>query len=760
MLKMADILKNRKIMILLCVELLLVLLGAAGLFGKRGVVAGAEDARGLLTEGISLPPGVYTARLYYETQEDKVSDFGVTVEEQFHHTLLCNYSPLYMGINMRECQFYLLDSVEGLRVEVEANGASTLEVKGAEIVAGTQGSLIFLFWVLLISIPLDGFCLLSLCHKKSPLPAAKQRAVFGVSALALLSSLPVMVDYSIIGADLVFHLMRIEALAEHIRRGEIFSRIESVWLAGHGYANSVFYGDTFLTVPALLRLMGFSPDSAYRMFVALVNLATAWISYVCFRKCFRSRDIGLLGSALYTLSPYRIYNIYNRAAVGEYTAMIFFPLLAWGFYKIYTEDPDRKGYLWNWVIPTVGFSGIIQSHTLSCEMAGGVVLLLCLLLWRKTFRRRIFTVLSLTVVMTSVLNAWFLTPFLDLMAADQYFFGHNADVLVQDRGVLPAHLFYTLQAAGASSRFADTGMIETEPIGIGAALLLCMGLWLWLRAKHGRETLTKEQRTERRAADVALLLGWVVLFMSTNLFPWDFLSSCNRLFATLNGSLQFPTRLTGVATVCMVVTACVMGKWVFRESWGAVPGVGVLTGLSLVAALFGTFQLNDTLLTRQEFIRLYSAQNIGHSAVLGAEYLPEGVDINHMSYHAPVPSEGVELVSYEKKGLSVRAYVEASQRGSIDFPMLCYKGYEARVQDTGERLAVEKGENSDVRVLFPKGFSGEIRVSFKGAWYWHLAEAVSAVSAAGLLGWYVWTRIAGRKNKNEKNSDYHSQRGK
>lgn len=746
MLRKSEFLKNTRIRILLCIEFILILAGIIGLFGKSGVIVGTEDTELLLTEGISLRAGVYTARLYYETEENAISNFGVTAEDTLYKGLLCNYSPIYSGINMRECRFYLLDDVEHLKVEVNRNGASTLNILAAEIVTGTEGSRIYLFWVVLFCIVLDGILMLSMYHRRQPIPVEKQLVIFGVPILALASSLPVMVDYDIIGADLIYHLMRIEALTYSIRQGELTSRISSAWLAGHGYASSIFYADTFLMIPALLCILGFSLNSAYLLFVTAVNLATAWISYFSFQKCFHNRLIGMFGCVLYTLAPYRMYNLYNRAAVGEYTAMIFLPLLVCGFYKIYTDDLERKGYLWNWVIPVIGFSGIIQSHALTCEMVGAVVVFMCLLLWKKTFRMRTFQVLTLTVVMTVVINAWFLVPFLDLMMADQYYFGHNANVLIQVRGVLPAHFFYTLQAAGASSRFAETGMVDTEPIGIGAALLLCVLIWIVLRFRHVKDSLSKEQRLERGAADLALALGCIVLFMSTCYFPWDFLSSCNRIFATLNGSLQFPTRLIGIATICMVMVACVMGRWLLRERRNVLTGAGVLILVSAVSIVFGSYQLNDTLLTRNEFVRVYTPQNMGYSAVLGAEYLPEGADIGHMTYHDPVLSEGVAMSFYEKKGLKVNAYVEADS-GYIDFPMLYYKGYQAYAKENGQKLSVVKGENTDVRVLFPEGFSGEIQISYSGMWYWHMAEAVSMLSLIGLIVGYVFRYCKRRKQR-------------
>ena len=289
----------------------------------------------------------------------------------------------------------------------------------------------------------------------------------------------------------------------------------------------------------------------------------------------------------------------------------FLPLLALGFYKIYTEEPKGRGYLSNCLIPVAGFSGIIQSHALSCEMTGMLVVFLCLILWKKTFRPRTFQVLALTVVMTIAVNAWFLVPFLDLMAADSYYFGRNMGNMIQSRGILPAHLFYTLQAGGASSRFAENGMMDTEPINIGLALLLCVLLWLVVRFGDGGAMPGKEWARERKTADIPLVLGCSVLFMSTCYFPWDRLSALSPVFAALNGSLQFPTRLMSLAGICMVMVGCIAAGWVLKaKTWGSRNGI-ILGGIAMVAILFGSYQVNDILLTRDGFFRIYSPPGDG-----------------------------------------------------------------------------------------------------------------------------------------------------
>ena len=739
MLRKSEALKNRKFIILLCVELILILIGMAGLFGKPEVVVGNEGMDKLLGEGVSVPAGVYSMRVYYDAHENGEGELAVTVSDQDNKfkTLLANTVYMDPGLHERECQFYLLDSVDSLRADLDIT--QDMEILGLELVSSGAGSRIYLFWLIGILLVLNSVLVLAMYQRKQEIPVEKQLVIFGIPFFVLIASLPLLVDYNIIGADIVFHMMRIENLAECIRRGELSVRIESTWMAGHGYANSIFYGDTCLYFPALLRIMGFPMDSAYRIFLAAVNLATALVAYVSFSKCFRSRLIGMFGCALYTLAPYRLYNMYNRAAAGEFTAMIFLPLLVWGFYRIYTEDPDRKGYLWNWVIPVIGFSGIIQSHLLSCEMSGFFVVLLCLCLWKKTFRKRTFCVLFLTVAMTIAINAWFLVPCLDLMTADQYAYAGNSHVMIQERGIYPAQIFYTLQNRGSSSRFVENGMMDTEPIGMGAALLLCMFLWLALCGKQKGKTMTETQIKERAAGNIVLAMTGIALFMSTSCFPWDFLSSCNRLFATLVGSLQFPTRITSIVSVLAVFVACVTGVWILREGIGFLPGKAVLLLIVLVSVMFGNYQVNDILMASDEQIKLYSAQNVGTTAVLGAEFMPEGSDVGHMTYHAPVLSDGIVMEGYEKDGLSAWAQVmsESGEKGYIEFPMLYYKGYRAEAVVSGEKLPAVKGDNCDVRVWIPSGFQGNIHVWYAGMWYWRLAEAVSLYTGMCLQSYYI-----------------------
>lgn len=318
MLRESEFFQNRKIRILLCVELIFILIGVIGLFCTRGEVVGREDTALLSEEGVSLPAGVYTLKVFYEAEDsnDSLGSFGVAVEEGApYRTLLSNPVPFYPGLSERECQFYLLGRAE--RLKMVSDGAEGVRILGAEIFAGNEGSRIYLFWVVVSCLVLDAVLASAMYHRRHPISPEKQLAAVGILLLTLIVSLPVLVDYNLYGEELIYHLRRIEALA------------------GHSYGGSLVWGDMALLVPVFLRILGFPVGSAYSIFLVLMNLATVWIAYFSFFRCLHNRFAAFFGSALYTLAPYRVYTVYSKAAVGKFTAMIFLPLLVWCCYRIF-----------------------------------------------------------------------------------------------------------------------------------------------------------------------------------------------------------------------------------------------------------------------------------------------------------------------------------------------------------------------------------------------------------------------------------------
>ena len=765
--RQSEIMKNKKFRVLLLLEaVLLVVFLIGSLRGDREIASLADmqvtaadgtvrdetgysiDSSGgisgtwLTMEGFSMKPGVYCYYVSYDAEDNGDNKINIHDNGGIYHELLADELSLYSGGKENFCQIYVTGKLDADQVYLTADyyGVGKLTIHDIRLVR-TAGAARMLFVItLLLSGVVDFLVMLYVYMGKHTLPLEKKLVYFGIPALAILSSLPVFVDYIMVGADLGFHILRIEFLAQSLAQGIFPTRVEPMWLYGHGYANSLFYCDTFLTIPAILRLIGFPMSVSYGSYIFLVNLATAVIAYISFKGIFRDRMTGMFGSMLYTLAPYRVYNIYNRSAVGEYTAMIFLPLLCYGFYMIFTEDTEKKEYRHYWLLPVLGFSGIIQSHVLSCEIAGAFTILLCLLCIRKVFRKRTFAELVKVVVGTVLANIWFLLPMLDMMLADQYRYSNNTGVYIQDRGILGSQIFFTMQNAGDNSRFQEYGMLGTEPIYVGVAALLGIIVYFAIRRQE-----QDKDRAHDKAAMIAFILGTVAILVSTYYFPWNALKDMNSVLELLTTMIQFPTRLTTIATIAMTMVACTAGYWALRRKEGVVRNA-FLIAMCGVCIFFSMFQTNDLLQTREEAWRLYSMSSMGHSGILGAEYLPLGVEWNFY-YHDAWAAEGVSIEHFEKENLNtVTTVTTAADPGDyyIDLPMLLYKGYHAKDVATGEKFLITKGENGHVRAILPAGYQGTVRVWYSGMWYWRVAEAVSLLFWVAVI---VGSVVAARKVK-------------
>ena len=692
----------------------------------------------LTISGFELTPGVYKYYVNYTLTAESDNDVNLI---EIHSTgkkykeLLQNSPHFYSGIDSLECEFFVTSSIDAGNVyfTVDYNGTESFAINDISIVRTTGLYTIAAFFICLVTLIVDSLLILYFYNKRYPFSLEDRIVYLGLPAVFLVASIPLFVNYMTFGHDYIFHVLRIEFLSKSLAQGVFPVRVEGTWLYGHGYANSIFYCDTFLMFPAILRLLGFPMLWAYQGYVYFVNLLTLLVAYFSFKGIFKDRITAVIGAMLYILSPYRFYNVYNRAAVGEYTAMIFLPLLCLGFYKIFNDDIKKKEYKYNFLILVLGLSGIIQSHLLSGEMAGAVIIVVCLARIKKVFRKETFIELVKAVGGTVIANLWFLLPMADMMLADEYYYSASGQRSIQNRGVFVSHLFSSIQNGGNNAYFHTNGMTDSGAIYIGAALILGVIVYLLIRRKCRRADVSLD-----KMSFLSLIIGIAAAAMSTIYFPWNSLKNVNVILGKLASMIQFPTRLTTISTVAFVIVSTTGVYWLVRHYKG-IAGNVVCGLLCACAVIFSLYQANDYLYSGSG-IWLFSMENMGQSNVSGGEYLLMGTVVTDYLYHDAIPSEGVTVESFDKDDLATYTYVVTSNEEKeyyVDLPMILYKGYSAEDAVTGETLSLCEGENGDVRVMLPSGYEGSIHVWYSGMWYWHAAEAVSLCFWLAIIVWLI-----------------------
>ena len=122
--------------------------------------------------------------------------------------------------------------------------------------------------------------------------------------------------------------------------------------------------------------------------------------------------MAVVTAVAYSIAPYRLVDLYARHAVGEYSAMIFFPVIALAMYRIYTEDVKSwKRYNRNSLLLAIGMVGLLVTHTLSVEMSVFVLAIVAIAFAKRTFRKETLLVLLHAVGLTALLGAFFIVPF-------------------------------------------------------------------------------------------------------------------------------------------------------------------------------------------------------------------------------------------------------------------------------------------------------------------------------------------------------------
>lgn len=741
--------RRRSFQILILAELVLLLAGVHGLFGKTRVYEyGLEHMRVnfgtwdeetgtcSVDEGsgqtgnmvdfvdISLPRGVYRVEIRYQADTFLKNTFGVSRGTAGYKGLFTNGDFAYPATEATDFTMWLLEDAAGIGVHASYGGQGSFSVSGLTVYETNALNRIWIFCVVVGGL-LANLCYVYTAYDRQFGISVRDKTVhFALVLLVLFSSMPLMVDHTGNGADLTFHLLRVEGIKDSILNGQFPNRIAPEWQQGYGYAAPIFYGETVLYIMALFRLVGFTILTSYRMFLWLLNIAMALISYWCFQKMFRDKYIGVLCTALYTLAVYRFLKTYLRGGVGEGIVLVFFPILAYGFYRVFSEDVESREYRRSVIPLTVGFSGVIQTHLLSGELIGLFTILLCIAMIKKVFRKQTFVVLARTVIYSCLLSAWFLVPFFDYMLTGDLAIRHAAGRTIQARGLYPAHLLFAFPISGGGTFFENSGMYDSEPANLGIALFAVLLLWIWLRLSGKTNVLKSEEAALGRISAWFAVLS---MCMSLYLFPWDRIQKMNPLAASLVSSLQFPSRLLAISVIMLTVLAGVTAKCI-AGNYGR-QGKFVFAGMMAVMTLIGNLWLLTDMTYHMKGYYLYNEEGMGSGYISGAEYLPYGADASLFVPQPPRMYGGIALVDYEKQGLTVDAECAAAgaESGWMELPLLYYKGYQAWDTETGERFEVEAGENFLVRVRLPAGYSGTVRTMFVSPFHWRIAEAVSVV---------------------------------
>lgn len=694
------------------------------------------------TNPISLPRGSYivNAQCNTDTSENTLQAHSTNIPA---HNFLCGANTIYATNKTAELVMRAYSPGEVV-IQFNYCGKGTLEITELTIQETTaMAKQDFLHAIALCLIITLGYYI-------STIDLSKRKTVMALGAIILLSSYPLLLDYMVVGHDLPYHLLRIDGIKLGLENGVFPVKIQPMLAADYGYATGVFYGDALLYFPALLRLLGMPVQNTYQVFVFTVNAATALVAYCCFKKLFQSNKFGLIGSMVYTLSLYRLLNVYTRAAVGEYCAMIFLPIIFLGLYRIYMQKDSKSSWKLA-LMPALGLTGIIHTHILSCEMVAIFILLTCIILFKKTIQPKVLLSLLLTVAFTLLINAGFIVPFADYYFTEDFIINSAewGGTSVQNIGLYFVQIFSIFQEGIGGTWSTTAGIRDEFNPGLGVTLTIGFLVCIYYLLTTNRE---ERKQSEYKLIIFSFVATVLAICMSSYLFPWDAIAASCKLGTALVSSLQFPWRFLSLGTLFLTICFCFVLKQlsVRNSEHKELPFMSIAIILLCISTLVGTGWYYHSYLADGAPYRAYDTYELPSTQLYSCEYFPAGTELGGLIYNRYDYSDGIILSFIEKKGNSIIMLLgNYGPDGYIEVPLLNYKGYSATIAESRSELQITSGYNNCIHVDIPSGFEGTLDISFHEPVYWRIAELISFLTVLTLIAIAAITAIRLQKGPKE-----------
>lgn len=725
------------------VELIVLLICLTGMFTASGHFSQKfeNDTLPVGDNRISLERGSYQVTMDYDLTVD-----AVRITPLYE----ASYGPddaetILLTKEFQEKTFELLlpDQVNEFSFQLpELENADDLVIHSITMERTNQSERVRFFVVLCIFCAVDVLFYLGRKGRFGAWSVEKRGSVLCIGLIVLFACVPLMTNYLLSGQDLTFHLMRIEGLAEGLKQGQFPVKMQPVWLNDYGYPVSIMYGDLFLYVPAVLRIIGFSLQASYKIYLVMIQIITAINTYLCCKEIAEDRKLGVVGCFLYVFATNRMTNIYYRAAVGEYTALAFLPLVFLGlFYLLGEKERTKAEQKKVFFLLVMGYTFMLESHMLSFNIAIVFSIIYCLFHFKKFLQN--FWFLVKTALITIGLNLGFLVPMADYMISHDMKVKYASQIEnMQEHGLFLSQLFQMFRFPVSLSGNVMNGVGGDMAIGIGLAYMLMLALFVWelcccfWRKKKGLANEGMIQTEPVRIFVIFLLC----LVMSCYFFPWHAVSKIPVLGSILT-PYQFAWRFIGIATFLGVILTMYALKALEKltDRTIKVAAIVVLGTLTLIGSQYLMDNKVSDSTARTKVTSSASIYTAG--AVANGEYLFVENSAMAIIDQQPVPADetAVSITSYEKKNSRISMECEnlTDEVQQVKVSFLDYKGFVATDKTTGEKLDTTCDEQHILTVLLPAGYQGTVQVCFRQPWYWRVAEIVSLAVLIALFvyGW-------------------------
>jgi hypothetical protein len=208
--------------------------------------------------------------------------------------------------------------------------------------------------------------------------------------------------------DANFHITNIAQFSSALRQGEF----PVIWMnnfANYGLPMGFVAHQLTNYLGGLITILTNDPTLTYNLLVFIGILFSSAFFYSFLRLYFSSLA-SLLGTFIFTFTPYRIFNIYVRGAMPEVFSALFLPLILISLYLLIVKKKQYALFLL-----TLFIMGLTLAHPMMLVIYSFIfipylIYLLIISSYSASFKLKIFIVSSLSMLIGIFICSYFFIP--------------------------------------------------------------------------------------------------------------------------------------------------------------------------------------------------------------------------------------------------------------------------------------------------------------------------------------------------------------
>ena len=561
-----------------------------------------------------------------------------------------------------------------------------------------------------------------------------------IIAASLIAAIP-LINLRIYGTDDGYvHMLRIFGMEQILKEQNFPPFIYSKFANGFGYAINLFYSPIVTYGPLFFRIFGLHYYTCLKLFAYSTILISCFTMYNFLYDVSKKREIAILGAVIYAFIPYRLETIFNRFAIGEFTAYIFFPMLFHGLFNLLKGDGKKHYYI------AIAAIGLILTHTISTEYSAIFALLYIVFNFKQLKNKGVIRKIAINVIFILAITTFFTVPLMEHKILGNYVIFNSTSMKSLPSDVQNSTI-------KISQLFKDIGEVNGVSFKIGIPLIILTLL--------GIVSYKKVDKNIRSEYITFTAIAMISLAMVTKLFPWIIMP---KILTTL----QFAWRMQAFFEFALSII-CAINLYYFidiicKKSSKNSKDTKVHTkteNLYNMLLLFAIIVIitsmmkidynysyeKEKFLTDEEYETKINEKNSIWS--INREYLPEKVDVkklgkSYLDYRENrvyVLDGNATIINEKKEDLQLEFDIENYKANTIlELPYIYYLGYTVTTEQN-EKIQVFESDNGMLAIKLDENIeSAHITVKYTGTIIEKVSYLISAISIITFIGYVIYSK--------------------